>query len=378
MPALARRLAPLFACLALLAGAQPGQAEEDSARMELGGDLYVAGEAPGLGGGPVEDLFAAGQSLRPDLEVTGSAHLAGRRVSVRGPVGGNLYAAGQDVRVEAPVGGDATLAGYDVVVAAPVAGDLRAGASSIVVDSDVGGALLAAGERVEINAVVAGDARIRAEDLRFGPGARIEGELVLIAPEDVASPPASVVPPERLERRAAQGWGPEGWSLWSVFGAVASALFGVTLLILAIQAALVAVAPRWSEEMAFDAADSPFRCLGAGFAALAALIGAVPLVAVTVIGAPLAPLILLAAVAAALGGYALGAWALGMTIWRWLDRAPPFGFWKRFGIAALGLALAAGLGMIPVLGWMLGVALTLAGLGAAAIDALGLRPSPIR
>lgn len=366
-----RALAALAVLIAVPAAADEA---EETARFAFGGDVFAAGEAPELRGGEADDLFAVGETLRPRLSLTGSAHLAGRVVTVLGPVAGDVYAAGQDVRLEAEIGGDATLAGWDVVAAAPVGGDLRVAARTLSVEAPVSGSLLAGAERIEINAVISGDARLDAEEVRFGPGARIDGRLVLVEDAAAGGPPPAVVPPERVERREAPARGDEpGWSLGAAIAAAVSFLLGTVLVVLAAQALLLGVAPRWSEEMAFDLGERPAGSLGWGFLTLAALAGAVPLLAVTVIGAPLIPLVLLAAGLAVLLGYALGAWGLGAAVWRGLNRPAPGGFGARLGVAAIGLAAALALGLVPFVGWLFAVALTLAGLGAASADRL--RPS---
>src|SRR6056297_2449638 len=169
-----------------------GFAQDAQDRFEFGGDLYAAGEAPILRGEAAGSLFAAGERVRSEIELDGTAHLAGRAVGVAAPVGGNVYAAGWSVEIEAPVAGDVSAAAYMVEIDAEV--EIRA---------PVGAALLAA-ERVRLDAEIIGDARIMAEEVDWGPGARIGGVLRLA--EDAAAPPPSVIPPERVERVAREPW----------------------------------------------------------------------------------------------------------------------------------------------------------------------------
>lgn len=351
-------LLPLLALLAV-----PGHAEDNSLqRLEFSGDTYVRGAAPPLPPGATGALFAAGETLRSQTETTGSAHLIGRRITVAAPVGGSLYAAGYEIDLNAEIRGDATLAARSIHVSAPIDGALRAAAADLTVTAPVG-ALLVTARRVRIDSVVAGDARITARSVEFGPNSRIDGQLILS--ERSAAPVSErVAPADRVartidvERPAMPG------ALAWVAGVLASLVFGAGA-VLAMQAALLGGAPVWAEDLAFDMAERPFRSLGAGFLTLAAAAGSIPLLAVTIIGIPLIFVMVFLLPLLLLAGYALGAWALGAAIWRAADKPAPLGFGRRMLIAVIGLAAAALLALVPVLGWMVGVALTLAGVGAA-------------
>ncbi len=339
-----------------------GFAQDDQDRFEFGGDLYAAGEAPILRGEAAGSLFAAGERVRSEIELDGTAHLAGRAVGVAAPVGGNVYAAGWSVEIEAPVAGDVSAAAYMVEIDAEVAGTLRAGASEVEIRAPVGAALLAA-ERVRLDAEIIGDARIMAEEVDWGPGARIGGVLRLA--EDAAAPPPSVIPPERVERVAREPWehaGPGPVAI--VIGAVLGVLGTLGAVVLA-QALFLGAAPGWTEALAFDLAERPFRSLGVGFLTLSALAGSIPVLGITLVGAPLIVVSILAIPIAGLAGVALGAWGVGAALWRLANRPAPGGFWLRLLIGVIGLVALGLLSLIPIAGWVILVAVTLAGLGAA-------------
>ena len=357
-PSLARLSLALLACGLMSLPVQTlAQAEAD--RLDFAGDLYVAGEAPEIPDSRRRALFAAGERVDAVGETTGAAHLAGRRVTLSGPVGGNLYAAGYEVQVRAPVGGDASLAGYAVTVSAPVEGVLRVGASEIEVTAPAG-ALLLAGERIVLDAEVAGDARLYAEEVEFRPGASVAGTITVLDRSELTGAP----PADRVERVATGEWDGPGFvavALGALFG-----LLSTLALVLAVQALFLGAAPAWSEALAFDLAERPFRALGVGLLTASALVGSIPVLGATVVGAPLIVLALIAAPLAALCGWALGGWGLGAGIWRLANRPAPGGFWARLLIGLIGLAALALLGLIPIAGWVIFMAVTLAGLGAAA------------
>jgi hypothetical protein len=341
-------------------GDEPEKAEAE--RLDFAGDLYMAGDLVEPEGA-ADDVFAAGDRVRVRTGAAGDAALAGRFVESGGAVGGDLYAAGWSVDVTGEVTGDATLAGYTARVLAPVGGVLRIGASDATVTAPVGGAAVIGARHLALDAAIEGDARIAAESVSFGPDARIGGTLTLVAEADVAVP-ESVVPPERLQR-------PETREI--VVAAVLTVL-GLALVVLAVQAAMVAAAPYWVEERRDDIAERPFGRVGAGFLGLAALIGAVPLLGVTVIGAPLIPVALVAVAVAAVMGYALGVLALGSGVWQLAAGDLPRRFLGWMGAGLVGLAIALTLALLPVLGWIFGIALMLAGVGALAVPLVRAEP----
>lgn len=362
------RLLSLAALFWPVCHATQGFAQDDEARFEFGGDLYAAGEAPVLRGEAAGSLFAAGERVRSEVELDGSAHLAGRAVGVAAPVGGNVYAAGWSVEIEAPVAGDVSAAAYMVEVDAEVAGTLRAAASEVEIRAPVGAALLAA-ERVRLDAEIRGDARIMAEEVDWGPDARIGGRLTLA--EDAAAPPPSVIPPERVERFAGEPWERAGpGPVAVVIGAVLGVLGTIGAVVL-VQALFLGAVPGWTEALAFDLAERPFRSLGAGFLAASALAGSIPVLAITLVGAPLIVVSILAIPLAGLAGVALGAWGIGAALWRLANRPAPEGFWLRLLIGVIGLLALGLLSLIPIAGWVILVAVTLAGLGAACARIIG-------
>lgn len=360
--------------LALFA-ALPAAAQERQARLLLGGDSYGAGERIEQTAAAPADLFLVGETARATAPVTGTAHLAARFVSVEGPVGGNLYAAGMDVRLTAPVAGNATLAGYDVDVDAPVAGNLRAIGQRVTLRADLGGAALMAGAELYLEAAVAGDALLMSDTIRFGEAARVDGILTIVAedPEAVAVPP-EVAPPERIRREVAQGArrveaAVPGVSATGMLLGAAATVAGMAVL----TALLALIAPRGMAELRARLVQAPARSLWLGFLALSTLSGAGIVAALTLLGILLAPAAILLALAAGLAGYLVGLYALGAGVLVLLGRGEPELPWERILAAAIGALVAALVALLPYAGWILILALLLAGLGA--LTARLLRPA---
>ncbi|MBP7242465.1 hypothetical protein [Amaricoccus sp.] len=358
--------AALVACAALA----PATAQEKNDAFDFAGDVYRAGSTASFAGPQAHDAFLAGERVDLSGPITGSAHLAGRRVEITGAIGGDLYAFGADVRLAAPVAGAAAIAGYDVGVEGAVGGNLRAAGRSVEVMAPVGGGALLTGGRVELAAAVTGDAMITADEIVFGEGARVDGRLTLVqeAGHEVEVP-ASVAPPERIERQVATGHGMVGMAGPGWFAIIAGLLLGVV--VLAILAMLVpTIAPRRTERLRLIAGEAPFRTLGIGFLALSALLGSAVLLAVTLIGIVVAPVaLLLAAILGALGYivavYLLGAWMLTRAGALEPDTFPEYAL-----AGVVGAVVATLLSLLPLVGWFVMLALTLIGAGAIAISVI--------
>lgn len=366
----------LILFLALLA-AGPAPA----APIIVGDDLYVAG--PDLPSAPPaqRDLFAAGFSATITQPTSADAHVAGYSVSVESRTGGDLYAAGSSVTLRAPVGGDASLAGATVRTTgeAGIAGNVRMAGGSVTVEGPIEGALTASGGELILNAPISGDAVLAAGSLRFGEAAKVGGTLRYTAPEPLEIP-ESVVPAARVQysppaegtdwHQMAQDWHREMPGLWqgpSVLAWLIGSL--LTLAFLVIVAALfLSFTPARVDRLYTEARSRPGLSLLAGVLGLSALIGLVPVTAMTLVGLPLVPIVLLAIVVLWVLGYLLGVFTAAMKVFELFDRS---GTQDRRGIQlavlAAGLVVAALLNFVPFLGWIINVGLLLLGLGALTI-----------
>jgi hypothetical protein len=363
-------LAVFLAVLAFGAAAQVA----DEGALRHGGDLFTASgraAAPTVVEG---DLFAVGATVAPAGRVGGDAHLAGFSVTMRAPTGGDLYAVASDLAIAAPVGDDATLSGGTVRLeaGAAVAGNLRATGGVVELGAPVEGAALIAAHEVRIDAPVSGDLRVAAASLTFGPEARIGGRLFHAGPEPVAIP-ASVIPPDRVtfERWAPGTDIPGEWErpvapdAATAIGGALAVLFALVI----VGGLLLVLMPERIAAWHHAAERRPGAALLWGAAVLAALFGAIPVLALTLAGLLLIPVAALAIGLAWVGGWLLGAFVLGMVVAERLGLGPAPSLGARIGVLAGAALVAALLNVVPVIGWLLNLGLLLLGLGAVAVAA---------
>lgn len=318
-----RVLAVAIALLAALAIVPaPALAEE-----RVGGDVIVA----------------EGETIEGDLQV-----LAGR-VVVRGTVTGDLRGAAGSIVVEGTVEGNVEAAAGSIRIDGTVGGDVELGAGSVVIDGTIGG-----------------DASIGADSLTFLDGGRIDGNLRYdagtvtgLTAETVggtAERVDDVRGPFGLESVSVPSW------LEVLWGFLASLLLGVLLL---------GLLPAASAGVTGRVTGRPLGSMGVGLLALIGWPILMALVAITIVGIPIAVLGILLYVLALWIGFVYGAVGLGVWLLGLADRE------HRWGALLLGLALASLVGLVPILGGIVQFLLLLLGLGAlAATLARRLRGRP--
>lgn len=347
--------------------AQPAFAETGS--LTIAGDRYLAGASVRYEGPGVADLFMAGNRVVVALPVGGSAHLAGRRVMVEAEVAGDLFAAGYNVTVDAVVGGDASVTGYEVDLG-DVTGNLRAAGAEVTVAA-VGGYALITGSEVTLQGVIAGDAVLVAEQITFGPGARVTGALTIYAddPENITVP-ETVTPAARVTIRQAAQYDGNEWSermptrvpAWRIVtGFVAGVLISGL-----IAAMVIAIAPQAVQNWRTLALAHPGRAIWSGFLVTSALAGSGFVLTLTLVGVFLLPVMLVLTTLAIFAGYALGSYVLGVGLWLGLGRRMPESLWGKFALACLGAFLTGLAWLVPIAGWIFVLGLTMLGIGTLA------------
>lgn len=356
-----------FLSIFLVALALPALAQ-DEANWQFGGDAYMAGRNVTLGGDAVNDLFMAGDKITARTDVNGSAHMAGRYVTLDGRVGQNFYGAGMEVAVDGTVAGNVTAFGDSVSVNEPVAGNLRAMGSNVEITAPVAGSAVLAGENVSLDAEIGGDLALGAANVDWGDGAKVNGQVHVYSdtPDDIVVPDRvasadQVVFHEMKEFDEASGM--PMVSKPSFFERLRGWLGGV-LVVGVLGTIFAAVAPGYLAGLRERALARPVKSGVIGFVGLSALVGSIVFLAMTGIGILLIPVSIIAAVLLGIGGYVVGAYALGVWAVKMTGRPAPDNTGSRAVAAFAGAAIGALIGLIPWLGWLAVMAIFLVGAGA--------------
>jgi hypothetical protein len=361
----------IFALAASLAGCSGHHdidADRDSVTHRFGSDYFGAGGAINLTDPVDGDALLAGGHVSTAAEVRGDLVAAGGEVSIGGSVGDDLYAGAGEVQLDAIVAGNARLAGGDVSVgpATVVSGAITLSGGRIRFEGSTEDYLQATGGEVYLDGVVHGDAEVRGEDIEIGPATRIGGKLIVRAPKRPDVPAGAEIlggieyhesdvgryvdAPATVHdvRAVAHGVGSFLWIL-GVF--VAGVLFTFAF-------------PAYSARAADWIGREPLRSLGLGFVILVCLPVLAVLLLVTIVGIPLALIVMLLYLLLLFLGWVTAALYVGrkgLSLLR-ADRPVTTG-WRIGALLAAVVALWL-LGQVPVVGgWITFLALVL-GIGA--------------
>lgn len=337
-----------------------------------------------------KDTFFAGSHISQAVDTVGDTFMAGRSVKLHGATQGDLHVSGLDVSISANVVEDLYALGGTVIIRGAIAEDLSAAAfslrtesssvtqgnarlmgNSVTIEGPVAGALSVMGRDVILNAPIAGDVRILAQTLSFGPDAVVSGSLTYSLEEKMVVP-GRVAAADRVVFEKVSGG--RVWAEWQEVGKDMPALptfmsmmfgFSISLLFfLALGALMLGFMPKRLSKMRRSIAEAPGQTLILGVIGLSILFGMIPIVALTLIGLPFVPIVLLAIVVVWTLGYALGAYSVAMRLWSGLGGAAEPSNIARLLVLAAAIILVALLNFIPFVGWVANYTLVLLGIGA--------------
>lgn len=358
----------------------------DETVFAAGGNVDVAADVTGdviAAGGQVDvdssvdgDVIAAGGSVQVGRDVTGYVVVAGGSVSLVGRVGGQVRAAGGSVEVAADIGGPLRAAGgfVEVVEGVQVSGDTALAGGEVRMGGILAGNLEIEAEEAVISGTVNGNVRIAADEVRLTPQARINGSLTYESPRPARIAEGAVVlgGTQHIETEAE---GPPLWTL--ILGPLAAGLV-LVLGLWIVGAVAAAVFPVLSRQVTENVAMRPWASLFLGFALLVTVPAAVLVLFITVLGAPLGVVVLMLYPLLLLAGYLTGAQFVGEAgayLVGYRGR-PPYGW--RIVFLLVALVVLAFIGLIPWLGNLVLLVVSVLGIGAVGLRVAGLhQPAPL-
>jgi cytoskeletal protein CcmA (bactofilin family) len=311
---------------------------------DVNGDLLAFARVVTIRGHVAGDVIIGGETVDIQGNVGGSLYAAGRGVTIKQlRVGRNLYTAGGNVTVESGVeiAGNATAAGDNVSIDGKVGIDLTTAGNALVMRGEITRNVNAFGQTVTLlaPASVGGNlvAHVAAADnLQIAPGATVRGTV----DKQISKGPRG--------QSAVSKYLTVSFYTWQLVRIAAAFLAGVLLLwaVPGLRTATVADA------------GAGFKAGAIGLVTAIALPVVALIACITVVGIPLG---ILSAIVWLLGLY-FAKIVVAQMIGRKLFAAP-------HGVPHYAATLLAGLVIVfvainlPWIGWLIGLALTLLGLG---------------
>jgi len=325
-------------------------------------NLYVVAGRVGVAGQVLGDLLTAGGTLNVTGDILDDALVLGGTVNVLGGVGDDLRAVGGQVTISGPVGGDVVAAGgtVHILADATVGGDVVIAGGEVVIDGLVTGNVRTVGGRLVLNGVIIGDVNARVgEDLTIGNGAAIGGTLTYRAPHEAAIPESAQISGIAFSETTGSVDRTDAVGVAAGVGALLAGLFFSFKFLAWLGFALLLVLAwkRWATTVVEGSLALFWKNLGQGvvFAIITPLVIALLLISFigTFVGvAALAAYAILFLIARAYVGIILGAW-LGKVITKrkTLQVTVPW--------IVAGVVVAELLVLVPVIGWLITMALML-------------------
>lgn len=322
-------------------------------------DVYAGAGTISIDGTVNGSVVAGGGTITVSGNVTRDLILGGGNITVNGHVGGSIIAAGGNITVNGAVAQDIVVTGgmIDVGSGATIGRDLVVAGGNATVSAPVARRVQMAAGNLTLKNKVGGDVRGQVDRLKLD-GAQIAGNLDYTSNNSVelvngASVAGATTRHTPVDRGGGAGNGFLGWL---------RALVGI----LALGLILIFLLPGLSTRAIDTERAQPWASLGIG----AAILLITPIVALLVfivgiflgfwwLGLLLIPLWILALAI----GYVVSGFLLGRLIFAQLG-------WGRYhdALALLaGLFVLAVVGIIPVIGWLVGLVALVLGAGALAL-----------
>jgi cytoskeletal protein CcmA (bactofilin family) len=371
-------IALLSACVIVALFSFAAAASEETSRLNtLSGDhqkqqFAAAKRVEVTKANVADDIFTAGQYVHFESVSAKSIIAAGMSLSFQGISAKDLILAGGQIDLSGNVTDDVIAAAcpfcpfggqLHVTSTMQIGDDARLAGRDITVDGRIGGDLFAAAQQFRLSGEIVGNARIEAERIVLTPGARIGGDLLYASRTEPEILDGAVVTGKLRQVETQSPFAkemPKNW-IWYFVLAVLGALLALVLLGAALQLAM----PGLLSNAAATAVDRPWVSLGRGLALALLLPGAVALLMATVIGVPIglvtmASYFVLLTLALVAISYCIGLFVRGFSS----HKGIPIGLGSRILWTATGILILVIVGLVPFVGWAIGMIAMIAGLGA--------------
>lgn len=330
----------------------------------IDGNFFAAGNIVNIAGTVNGDVFAVGNNITITGTINGDVFAAGNSVLIDGEVAGNLRLAGSNVSIHNKVGKNVIAAGSQLIIheQGEINGHLTCASAALSINGPVHGNIDAASSETTINSEIGRDVELRLDQgkLTLRPKALIRGNLKYSADQEAEISEGAVVEGE-IEYKPFEE--KEHAAKVKVFGFLTLGFWiGVLikLVSLFILGFLIAyLLPRPIEYTYSKMTKKPGASLLIGFAILFLTPIIAVILMITVVGIPLAMMLLSGYAIALYAVRAIAALIIGRLITQGL-KLRLHSVWQLL----IGVIVMIFLSVIPFVGWLLSLLITIWALGA--------------
>ncbi|MFI5275376.1 MAG: hypothetical protein ACHQT5_00960 [Candidatus Saccharimonadales bacterium] len=332
-----------------------GVAYAASANQTVSGNtdhtVFKTGDTINITGTVNGDIYCAGQTISIDATVNGDVLCAGQSVDINGTISGNVRVAGEYVNLNATVTNNATLLGQDITVArsAHIGQDITLSGQNVTLNGGVGRDVWTTTNLMTVNGTVGRNfTAAHVGTLTLASGAHIAGDLTYTSMQKLQKGSSARV---------------AGTTTYHVSQVHHANFFGFLLLaklywfmaMLVLGVVLVTLFPRQFERWNPEWGKVFWWKVLIGFVASFVVPALIILLVLSLLGVPLALLILLLWIVAAFIATPLAGYFVGSLV---VPRLHPV------LMVLIGGAILGAVELIPFIGWIVGVVAYWFGTGA--------------
>lgn len=327
-------------------------------------DLYIGGGLISIDEDVDGDLVVAGGSVTVNGNISGDLIIAGGQLTINGNVGDDIRAAGGSIFINGNVGDDVITSGGQLNIDGDslIGGSLIIGTSFANISGSVNEDLKGVGVKVILTGTVYGDVDLQVQDnLTLTKNANIGGNLIYTSLREADLDENQVAGFIEFNKQtvSTEEFGSQFQRIFSIWKIVFEIIAYISLLAVAL--VLILVVPQTFQEVAKIANSHPWRSLGLGFIIFIVAIAAAIITAITVIGIPIAGLLIgVLAISLYLAKVFASMW-IGNLILRTKKMSKP----RLFGLTALGGFIITVIGFVPFIGWLLSFLVLMLAFGAS-------------
>ncbi len=307
-----------------------------------------------------DNLIVGAGMVRINGQVEGDLIVAGGQVQISGLIAGDLIAAGGSIIIDetASIGKNIRLAGGQIMVNSRTNGDIKAFGGEIQINGPVDGNVVVTAGTFNLNNIISGSTRIEADEINLDSKASITGDFKyssmnkpVIAPTAKINGKTIILP--RDEQTMHSRYTDSSFWIGELLGSIAYWIIGLIV---------IALIPRAVQKHVDNFTNRFWPALGLGFVSLIAGIVGFVVLAITIIGLPLAlmggAVLLMLLYVSKL----LFAFYLIQTLGK-VEFSKDHNKWYVAGLLFLSIVAINLIGLIPVLGGFFTAVIVLVGLG---------------
>jgi cytoskeletal protein CcmA (bactofilin family) len=373
-----------------------GGAQLDSAQV------HAAGESSAINGAKIDsaisissnkNVYLSGSNIRPTANIDGDLMAMGGKIAVEHPVQGDAALFAGSVNVKASVGDDLRVVGGDVVIDGLVGGELLAAGGTITItksariaqganlfggeiniDGVFDGPLKVRAKKIVLNGEINNDANFSGEDIELGPMAKITGTFNYMSKNPLNRAQGAVVSglikhdegvPFVSENNRENSW--RGHS-FPVRGSTQMRAVFLFVAMFACATLFQLLFPNFAKNATDRISTSPWQAIAGGMGAFFGVPALIVLLFITLLGIPLAILLLGLFPVLFLAGYIIGIFLIAQRVQMAAQKKISASFASNMGFFALALLLIMLLGYLPYFGKLIVFFITIIGTGACLLE----------